>query len=402
MAEAEARVVSESAGASRKERVASVDLLRGIVIVVMALDHVRDYFTDVSFSATDLSRTTPTLFFTRWITHFCAPVFVFLAGTGASLSVASGKPKKEAAKFLVTRGLWLVLLELTVVRFGWMFNLDYRFLVGQVIWAIGWSMVLLAPAVFLPRRVLLALSLVIIVGHNALDSFSADRAGSLRWLFAILHQQGPLPLPFGRTFMVAYPLVPWIGVMGAGYVFGDVIRMPKEPRRRALLAIGLSATLAFFVVRGINHYGDPSPWKTQPDALYTALSFLNCTKYPPSLDYLLMTLGPAILLLLPLERASGPLARAFLVMGKVPLFFYLIHLPVIHGLAVVVAWAHRGQLFPSLFGKAGFPFGIPPAYGYGLAVVYAIWIGVVLALYLPARWFAGVKARRPGEWVSYL
>ena len=385
---------------SGRPRLDSVDLLRGLVIVIMALDHARDFFTEVRFDATDLSQTTAALFLTRWITHFCAPVFVFLAGTSAFLYHARGKTRGEVSRFLLTRGLWLVVLELTVVRWAWMFNFNYtsELLFVQVIWAIGISMIVLAGLIHLPVGAVAAVGVAMMAGHNLLDGVAPESLGALGPLWILLHVQGPMPLGGGRSLFVIYPLVPWIGVMAAGYAFGRLLQRPADERRRALFALGGALTLAFLVIRALNGYGDPAPWSVQESTGRTLLSFLNTTKYPPSLQFLLMTLGPSIALLPLLERLRGPLARGVTVFGRVPLFFYVLHLFLIHLVALVVGtlagYDPRSFLRVWLY--------LPDGWGYGLPVVYLVWAGVVLALYPACRWFAGVKARRREAWLSYL
>lgn len=392
-----------------RPRLDSVDFVRGVVMVVMALDHVRDFFHVYakSFDPLDPSQTSTTLFFTRWVTHFCAPTFVFLAGTGAFLSSRRGKTKAELSRFLLTRGLWLVLLELTLVRYGWFFNFDYHVVIAQVIWAIGWSMVVLAGLVFLPTRAVAAFGLALIFLHNLLDGVSADSFGPLRGLWVVLHESNVvMPLP-GVFAFVAYPLVPWVGVMAAGYAFGSLLTLEREKRRRVLLTIGGAAVALFVVLRAANVYGDPTPWVSQGrGAWYTLLSFLNTQKYPPSLLFLLMTLGPSIIAvaLFDREREPGALARPFIVFGRVPLFYYLLHVPLMHLVAVVFAYVKYGHaewLFLN-WPPPGAPQLQPEGYGYDLRVVYLVWLGVVAALYPLCRWFAGVKRRRRDAWLSYL
>lgn len=389
-----------------RTRLDSVDLLRGLVMVIMALDHTRDFFSrDLSFDPTDLERTKLALFLTRWITHYCAPVFMFLAGTGAYLSTTRGKSRGELSWFLLTRGLWLVVLELTWVRcLGWLFNFDYHFSMGIVIWAIGWSMVVLAGLVWLPLRWIVLFGLLMIAGHNLFDSVPPDAFGGWGWLWKILHSGGLLePVP-GYRFAAGYPLIPWMGVMAAGYGFGALLTRDPAWRRRRLILLGGGMTLLFVILRAINVYGDPDPWSTQRSGLFTLFSFLNCHKYPPSLLYLLMTLGPALLVLAALDRGTPRVLEPVLVFGRVPMFYYLIHLPVIHGLAVVAAYLQFGQAgwwFANPPGP-GAPRLMPPDYGFSLPVVYLVWIGIVAALYPACRWFAGLKRRRRDAWLSYL
>ncbi len=386
-----------------RPRLDSVDLLRGIVMVVMALDHVRDFFHHdaLLFDPTDLTKTNAALFITRWVTHFCAPVFVFLAGTGAFLATRRGKTKAELSRFLLTRGLWLVLLELTIVHFGWTFNFNFRDIFAQVIWAIGWSMVALAVLIYLPLRAIAAFGVLMIVVHNAFDRVSAQSVGMWGGVWTVLHTGGLTHAYGGISLYAAYPLIPWIGVMAVGYSFGQIFTIERERRKKILLYLGLGLTLAFIILRATNLYGDPRAWSVQSSALFTFFSFINCQKYPPSLLYLLMTLGPAIASLSFFERVnSNPsrLAQPFIIFGRVPLFYYVIHLPLIHGLAVVFAFIKYGPAIQQAF-QNNKP---PDDYGYNLVVVYLIWAAVVLALYPVCHWFANVKRRRKDAWLSYI
>ncbi|MDQ3686374.1 MAG: heparan-alpha-glucosaminide N-acetyltransferase domain-containing protein [Acidobacteriota bacterium] len=392
-----------------RPRLDSIDLLRGLVMVLMALDHVRDFFhADAwAFDPTDLSKTNAALFLTRWVTHFCAPTFVFLAGTGAFLSFSRGKTKREVSWFLLTRGVWLIVLEMTLVRFGWFFNFDYTFMFAQVIWAIGWSLVVLAGLVFLPVRMVAIFGVMMILTHNLFDRVGTEDFGALGWLWTILHVSGILQPSGGVYMLIAYPLIPWIGVVAAGYGFGALLL--KHPERRArrklLLKIGVALTLAFVVLRFVNIYGDPVPWTPQSSAIFTFFSFINCMKYPPSLLFLLMTLGPAMVAIALFDREGRPglLVRFFIIFGRVPLFYYLLHLLLIHGLAILFSYAQYGRA-PWLFQNwpppgAALPF--PEGYGYGLPIVYLVWLLVVLLLFLPCYWFANLKRRRHDTWLSY-
>lgn len=374
----------------RGARLVGVDLVRGGAMVVMALDHVRDFFSHSRFDPTDLALTSPSLFLTRWVTHFCAPVFVLLAGASAWLH-GRRLSRGELSRFLLVRGLWLVVLELTVVRFGWTFNFAYDFSFAQVIWAIGWSMVALAGLVWLPVPVVATFAVVMIAGHNLLDGRGGDRFG----LWALFHTGGLLPLGPGGALFVVYPLVPWIGVMALGWALGGWLE-----RRPRLAVLGFAMTAAFIVLRSRGGYGDPHPWHAEPRALYTALSFVNTTKYPPSLLFLLMTLGPGLVLLALAERVPARLARPLVVFGRVPLFYYVLHLPLIHALAVASAWWSGWPLAP-LF-SSPFIVAAPPGYGFRLAIVYAVWAAVVVALFPACRWFADLKHRRHDRWLSYL
>jgi uncharacterized membrane protein len=413
-------MMSDSSRASARKRIDSIDLLRGIVMVVMMLDHTRDFVHSgaLYFDPSDLTKTTTALFLTRWVTHYCAPVFVFLAGTGAYLQLARGKSKRELAKFLATRGLWLIVLEFTVVRFGATFNLDYRFLaMMQVIWVIGLSMIVMAALIQLPTRVVGGFGIAMIALHNLLDQFQVTSwqgpgsavpgVGAKLWM--ILHQPFSVfpvdgfPSPI---VVVIYPLIPWVGVMALGYAFGTLYQMDARKRRRLLIIMGAIATVLFVVLRAINMYGDPSHWSRQKSALFTILSFVNTTKYPPSLLYLLMTLGPALVMLAWFEAnqsSAGGLRNALVTFGRVPLFFYLLQWPTAH-LIAVVAGLIAGQPVAWQFESPIDKFSHPPPTGVGfrLWVVYVCWIVGVLLLYPFCKWFAGVKARRRDWWLSYL
>ena len=388
----------------RGKRIDSLDLLRGIIMVIMALDHTRDYVSAFHFQPEDLSRSTAALFFTRWITHFCAPVFMFLAGTGAYLSLTRGKTRAELSRFLFTRGLWLVLLEVTVSKFGWeMFAYQLNSIFLIVIWALGMSMIILAALIHVPTRALAIFSGIVIAGHNFLDGVAPETFGSLSWLWKMLHVQGFIGAPPGQpgfgVFFV-YPLIPWFAVMSMGYCFGallsrDDIRTSPEKRHTVLLRIGLGLTAAFIVLRLINVIGDSSHWSAQKTGLFTFMSFLNTTKYPPSLLYLLMTLGPAIAVIPLLEKARGRIASFFLVFGRVPLFFYVLHIPLINILASTLYVFHNGH-WPS-----GNPL-LNPIGVESLPVVYLVWAVVVVLLYPVCRWYMNLKARSNNRWLSYL
>lgn len=391
-------------------RFESIDLIRGAVMILMALDHVRVY------SGLPAGGPAPGIFFTRWVTHFCAPAFVFLAGTSAFLY---GRRHPDLSRFLLVRGAWLVLLELTVIRLSWTFNLDFaHYMLAGVIWAIGWCMILLAVLVRLPVRAVAAIGLAIIAGHNLLDPYLPElipalSASPLSGLWKILYIgffAGPIELgSSGPQLFVLYSIVPWIGVMAAGYAFGMVMTAEPARRRRLCLWIGLGATALFLVLRGFDLYGDPRPWRLaangtgEQPATPALLAFLNTAKYPASLSFLLMTLGPTIALIPALEHASGAIARWITVFGRVPFFYYLIHIPLIHALALVVSLIRLGEVSPWLF--ANHPMGNPPppdGYTWSLALLYGVWAAAVVLLYFPCRWFANLKASRKDWWLSYL
>lgn len=378
-------------------------------MIIMALDHVRDFIHRgaMSFSPTDLAKTTPDLFFTRWITHFCAPVFMFTAGMGAFLLLQRLGAKAGLSRFLWTRGLWLVLLELTVMRLAYNFNFSLRPPVLLVVlWVLGLCMIALAALISLPIRLLTVLSVVVIAFHNLLDNIEPSQFGTGAWVWNLVHQPGAFQFA-GRVFVVAYPLVPWVAVMAAGFCFGQVFLMEVERRRRIMLILGATLTLAFLVIRAVNIYGDPARWSHQSSGMFTVLSFLNCTKYPPSLVFLLMTLGPALLALAYFEGRRLTPSNPLIVFGRVPLFFFILHFYAAHVVAAVMACLRYGRsAFTFIFNPVpsmGAPNGLYPAdFGYKLWVVYVVWILIVGALYPLCRWFAKVKASRRDWWLSYL
>jgi len=377
-------------------------------MVIMALDHVRDFFHyDAQLhSPEDLRFTTGAIFFTRWITHFCAPVFVFLAGVGAYLSLQRRNRPGELSRFLWTRGLWLILVvEMIFVAGAINFRWPFQLVMWQVIWAMGWSMIALAGLMYLPWRWLAVGSVAMIALHNTLDGVKPEAFGSIAWLWHILHVPfAMITLPGGVPAMVLYPLIPWVAVMSAGYCFGRVYDLEPERRRRMLWMLGAGLTAGFLALRFSNLYGDPNLWSPQATPGLTVMSFLRANKYPPSLVYLLMTLGPAILALAALDRTTVGDANPFLAFGRVPMFYYLLHFNLIHALMAVLAWFTYGRAdFVFQLPKSVNPMasGFPPDYGYSLAVTYLIWIGVVAALYWPCRWFVEVKRRNRSAWLSY-
>lgn len=394
---------------SNTSRIQSVDALRGAIMILMALDHVRDYtsFAAMSFSPNDLSRTTAAIFFTRWITHFCAPVFAFTAGIGAFFWYQRGRTKSQLSRFLLTRGLWLMFLEVTVLRFIMFFQWKWNgaLFILTVFWMLGLSMVVLAALIHLPPKILAPLSLLVIATHNLFDQVDAERFRRLAPVWDILHQQAPIPF-HGAVFLVAYPLVPWVAVMAIGFCFGEVLLWDPPRRQKFLIRCGVALSLAFVLLRAWSHYGDPSPWSHQPSALFTTLSFLNTTKYPPSLLFLVMTMGPALLALASLERVNFSANNPLIVFGRVPFFFFLFHLAAAHLLAVALFALRYGPgpfllSPPPSMGGARELF--PPSYGFSLPVVYLCWLTVVAIAYPACRWYADLKNRRRDLWwLSYL
>ena len=382
-----------------RPRVEAVDLLRGVIMIIMALDHTRDFFGIPGQNPTNLATASAALFMTRWVTHFCAPVFFLLTGTGAYLSLARKTPA-ELSRFLFTRGLWLIFLEIVVMRcFAYQFNFDYRVTLLLVIWALGWSMIVLSLLVRLPAYVAATFGILMIVGHNLLDGITSTNP-----LWIILHSPGLVMNPPGPVVVAMYSLIPWVGVTAVGYALGQVYRWSAEGRRAFLLQTGMGLCVAFLIIRFINVYGDPAQWSSQKSALFTVLSFLNTTKYPPSLLFLLMTLGPALVFLYAVDRHTPRTLRPAVVIGKVPLFYYFVHFALIHLLAVVTCLVRYGTAHwmfesPDL---GNYPFVAPPEWGYALPIVYCVWILVVLAMYPLCRWFAALKQRRTDAWLSYL
>jgi uncharacterized membrane protein len=378
-----------------RRRLDHVDLLRGLVMVIMVLDHVRAYFTNAHFDPTDLTRTDLALFGTRWITHYCAPVFVFLAGASAWIA-GTRRTTGELSRFLLTRGLWLVFLEFTVITFGWYFTTELAIgAVAQVIWAIGASMVILAGLVHLPRVAVAGFGAALVLGHNLFDGLAPDQFGVLADLWRVLHSPGTLE---AVPVFMHYPLVPWMGVMALGYVAGPHIFAQDARAGRRLAIAGAVLIAAFILLRALDGYGDYAHRTHEGGAALLLMSFLNTTKYPPSLLYLLMTIGPALVALAAFRRARGPLADVFVVFGRVPFLFYVTHLYLIHALAVAAGVA---QGFPASAIRT-VTLRLPQDYGFGLPVVYAVWLGVVAVLYPLCRRYAEVKARSRAWYLSYL
>ncbi|CAN5223916.1 DUF1624 domain-containing protein [soil metagenome] len=386
-----------------RQRVDAVDVVRGVIMILMALDHTRDFFGNASASPTNLATTTVALFFTRWITHFCAPTFFLLTGTSAYLA-RRRRSVSGLSRFLVTRGLWLILLELTVIRFLWQFNLDYRLTLIDVIWALGWAMIVLGLLVRLPVRAIAAFGLVLIATHNLFDGIRAATFGALAPLWSLLHVPGFIVPGPAHVLFSAYPLIPWVGVTAVGYALGALWDMTAERRRALLLRMGVGCIALFFVLRSFNVYGDPGPWSVQPTGSMTLLSFINVNKYPPSLLFLLMTLGPVLLALRALEGQVPAVLRPAQIIGKVPFFYYLMHVLVLHVAAAGAMLVRLGSVRPALDSPSvdRFPMTQPPGWPVSLPVVYLIWIGVVLVLYPVCAWYAGVKRRSNNPWLSYL
>jgi uncharacterized membrane protein len=391
-------VPSESAPGTRR-RLDAIDVVRGFVMIVMALDHTRDFFGIPGQNPGDLSRATAALFLTRWITHICAPVFCLLMGTGAFFAGQRRSPG-GLVRFLLARGAWLIVLDVVILRCAaYQFNVDFRVTMLLVLWMLGWSLIALAPLTLLPARWIAIAGIVMIAGHNLFDGVRSPNP-----LWVILHRQFFVLNTPNHVVFVGYPLIPWIGVAAVGYSLGQVYLWSAERRRRLLLRMGVATTVGFVVIRAMNRYGDPSAWAHQQSALFTVLSFLNTTKYPPSLLFLLMTLGPALLFLRAVDDRTPRLLRPARVIGKVPLAYYAVHFALIHALATAVCYLRYGAVHwmfesPDL---AHYPFSPPPGWGFSLPVVYAVWALVVCAMYPFCRWFAAIKDRGGRPWLSYL
>jgi len=399
-----------AAAPASTSRIASVDIIRGAVMVIMAIDHVRVY------SGLPAGGPTPGIFFTRWITHFCAPAFIFLAGTSIFFYA---RKHADVSRFLLVRGLWLILLELTILRLSWTFNFDFaHYEMAGVIWVIGCCMILMAALVKLPLPVSAAIGMIIIAAHNLmdphfgklLDGIDGNKFSALWKIGYIGFFAGPVQFgPNGPNLIVLYSIVPWIGVIAVGYAFGKVLSFEPARRKQICLLIGLGAVALFVLLRGFNLYGDPRPWhrsvisQNGAPSMPAVLSFLNCTKYPASLNFLLMTLGPIIALIPFLETASGAFSRVIAMFGRVPFFFYVLHIPLIHALALVVSKVRLGFVSPWLF--TNHPMGNPePPDGYmwSLPLLYLVWAIAIAFLYFACRWFANLKARRTDWWLKYI
>jgi uncharacterized membrane protein len=390
----------------RKYRINSIDLLRGLVMIIMALDHARDllHFGAMIEDPLNTQTTTPALFFTRWVTHFCAPVFVFLSGTSIYLQ-SLRKSKKELSSFLLKRGLWLILVEVILVTFGLTFDPSWTFIFLQVIWAIGISMVILAALILLPFSLLFTIGFVIVLGHNSLDYFEAKQQGPLPISYQLLHQQAFVPLNENHVLGILYPFLPWMGVMILGYCFGRIYETAKRAavRRKRIFFIGLGTVVLFVSLRLINQYGDTQPWTEQRTPFYTFLSFLNTDKYPPSLMFTCMTLGPALLFLALMDNTRSRLAEVITVYGRVPFFYYILHFYMLHLAAVILFLAKGHSVGEGFKGVPNIPFKfVIPGEGLRLWQTYLVWLVVVALLYPLCKWFGRYKQRYKHWWLSYV
>jgi uncharacterized membrane protein len=386
-----------------KQRITSVDLLRGAVMIIMALDHTRDFFHyDAQLhNPLNLNSTTGVLFFTRWITHFCAPVFVFLSGTSAYLQSAR-KSKKELSIFSITRGLWLILMELTIVNLMLTFNIYFYTFALETIWAIGISMVILGLVIWLPFEVILVIGLLIVFGHNSLDFYERKQTGQFSVAYNLLHRVGFHPLGGKYNLLVLYPFLSWSGLMMVGYCLGKVLRNENKAYRRKFLVItGLSVIALFIVLRIINVYGDPSQWSKQPTGFRTFLSFINASKYPASLFFMAMTIGPSLLLLAWWDDIQNSFTKIVSVYGRVPFFYFVVHFFILHTI-VVITYFLRGHTFAETMADQGIAKFVYRGEGFSLAIVYLIWLSVVIAMYPLCKWYDMYKTNhKEKKWLSY-
>lgn len=391
---------------SNKTRIESIDVLRGIVMIIMALDHTRDFFhiDAIRHDPLDLSFTTPILFFTRWITHFCAPVFVFLSGVSAALS-GRKKTKREASVFLIKRGIWLLFVEIIIVTMGFTFNPFYNVIILQVIWAIGWGMILLGLLIRLSYTVVLVVGLALVLGHDLINYATLPATGIVTGLVKVFLTANfyPVQLTPQHFALFIYAILPWAGLMLLGYSASVwFINYTPDERRKKLITAGMVVTALFIALRWINQYGDPSPYVAQKTALYSFLSFINASKYPPSLEYMCMTIGPSLLLLALLERSKNFCTSVAKIYGQVPFFYYVLHFYILHTLLVIIFFVKGYGVKDIIPQKNPFLFR-PDDFGFNLPVVYIIWIGVVLSLYFPCRWYSRYKqAHKQNWWIHYL
>jgi uncharacterized membrane protein len=386
-----------------RTRIESIDLVRGIIIVIMALDHVHDFFGNFASNPVNLTTTTAALFFTRWVTHICAPTFFLLTGTSAWLTLKR-MTKGALSRYLLTRGFWLIFLEVVVMRFALQFNLDYHVTILTVLWGLGWAMIVLAALIWLPMWAIATFGVVLIAGHNMLDGIDPAQFGRWAPLWSILHQPGFIFTSEHHVVRVSYVLIPWIGVTALGYVLGAAYRWNARSRQTLLLWLGLGLIAGFAILRTTNVYGDPTHWSEQKSTLWTLMSFVDVVKYPPSLLFLMMTLGPTLLLLRAFDNGAPAFLRPALTIGKVPLFFFVLHFYLIHLLAVAASYLRYGRIDETFRSPdlAHFPFSAPPGWDVGLPIIYLIWLSIVVALYPLCRWYAGVRQRNSAWWLSYL
>jgi uncharacterized membrane protein len=386
-------------------RIGSIDLLRGLVMIIMALDHTRDFLHDAAWTddPLNLATTTPVLFLTRWITHFCAPVFVFLAGTSIYFQ-SLRKSKKDLSIFLLTRGLWLIFIEIAVINLAFTFDITYSVVGLQTIWSIGISMIVMAAIIWLPFRLILSLGLLIVLGHNSLDFYEAGHKGGFDFFYSLVHRPGLYPVDASHGVLVLYPFLSWAGLMMMGYCFGKLFTLYEgAARKQMLLRLGFGVIAFFILLRAFDVYGDPGKWQEQNSLLYTLFSFISVQKYPPSLLYTCATIGPALLFLALAEGAKNRLSRIITVYGRVPFLYYVLHFFLIHIVATIFFFASGHSVATAEKFSGGLtPLFVIPGEGFSLLVVYAVWLGIVASLYPVCNWFSRYKQTHKQWWLSYL
>lgn len=391
---------------SAQKRIESIDLLRGIIMIIMALDHTRDFFhyQGLTGNPLDPATTSPELYFTRWITHLCAPTFVFLSGLSAWLQ-SHRKSKKELSRFLITRGLWLIIVDLVIMSVALTADVHYGLLVLETLWSIGMGMIVLGLVLWLPFPVILGLGLIIVFGHNLLDLAESERNGNVPVWWSLLHRVNIIPLYKDHALFIFYPFLPWAGLTLLGYCCGRLFTDVEPVRRNTiLLRTGISALIFFIALRAANVYGDPVRWTEQKSAMRTFFSFMNVQKYPPSLLFLCATIGPGLVFLALVKNTRSRFARFASVFGRVPLFYFIVHFFILH-LAQVITYLSRGHsVAEGMRGTPGIPFKFAmPGEGYSLAVVYLIWIAIVLLMYPLCKKYDRYKtAHKEKWWLSYL
>lgn len=382
-----------------RNRISSIDVVRGLIMVIMALDHTRDYFHADAFvfNPTDMDKTHTSLFFTRWITHFCMPGFVLLSGLAANISLQR-KSKAELSRYLLTRGLWFVVLEITVLRFGYFFNFYFDVTILSVLWLFGICMVLLAALIHLPNRWILILGLIIVLGHNLLQGVSVEPTSIAFAPWTIFMSRGFLPVTPDVAFVVTYPIIPWLGIMLLGYSMGTwYTNTDAATRQKLLMRAGIASVIVFIGLRFINLYGDPAPWAAQQSGWYTVLSFLNTSKYPPSFQFTLMTIGPLLMLLVWLEKVETKWTHVLNTIGRVPLFYFIVHFYVIHAFALISTMLRTGKSFSEIDLHFAKSFGgITPEGGYSLGWVYLFWIVVLLLMIPLCHAYNRLKSQKAG------
>jgi uncharacterized membrane protein len=385
-------------------RINSIDILRGIVMIIMALDHTRDFFHAPAFidDPLNLQTTTPALFLTRWITHFCAPVFVFLSGTSIYLQ-GLRKSKKELSGFLIKRGLWLIVAEFLIVTLAITFNPAYPVLIFQVIGAIGISMIILGLLIWLPYTLILLIGLAIVLGHNSLDAWELRHQDSLPAWYSPLHLQTFIPAGKNFAIQIFYPFLPWTGIMTVGYCFGKLYKQSTINRNKKILFTGVGLTVLFMILRWSNIYGDPLLWSPQKDLLYSIFSFIDTQKYPPSLLYFCMTIGPSLIFLSMAEKLPEKFEKVVTVFGRVPFFYYILHFYLIHAVSALMFFLRGHTFAEGFYGPSQIPMKfLIPGEGYSLGIVYLVWILIVIILYPVCRWYAAYKRTHNHWWLSYL